>query len=294
MVDGRLLNYIKKQLSLGYSIEEIKKVLIERGTSVYSINECLNLVYAEAKYRRYNEKFGNLDLSSDFLKDISQVNEKWHNLWQETFNEKIQEAEEGVSYFKQLWENSKEGVGYYTKVLEKARQDLVYLDEELQKLEGPASKEWTLKWIRNNYIYAVEMYRWAKHNLKGEDLEKWRRNYEYWRVRWYDARSYYNKFKDTRPQLVDYINTLQQKLAEAIEWEKNCEAKYNRACNYYTQIVNEKRNISAEMAIKLSRYFSTDVDFWLNLQNKYDVQKIYLKKKKNIEKVKPFLKINTE
>jgi addiction module HigA family antidote len=60
------------------------------------------------------------------------------------------------------------------------------------------------------------------------------------------------------------------------------------------EIVNEKRNISAEMAIKLSRYFSTDVDFWLNLQNKYDVQKIYLKKKKNIEKVKPFLKINTE
>jgi len=53
------------------------------------------------------------------------------------------------------------------------------------------------------------------------------------------------------------------------------------------EIVNEKRNISPEMALKLSRYFSTDIELWLHLQNKFDVYKIYLKKQEAINKIKP-------
>jgi len=56
------------------------------------------------------------------------------------------------------------------------------------------------------------------------------------------------------------------------------------------EIVNEKRNISVETAMKLSKYFSTGVEFWLNLQNQYDVYKTYNKKKKVIDKVLPLKK----
>ena len=39
------------------------------------------------------------------------------------------------------------------------------------------------------------------------------------------------------------------------------------------EIVNEKRGISAEMAIKLARRFGTTPEFWLNLQMKYELWK---------------------
>jgi addiction module HigA family antidote len=38
------------------------------------------------------------------------------------------------------------------------------------------------------------------------------------------------------------------------------------------QIVNEKRNISPEMALRLGAYFDTSPEFWLNLQNKYELE----------------------
>jgi len=39
------------------------------------------------------------------------------------------------------------------------------------------------------------------------------------------------------------------------------------------EIVNEKRGISAEMAIKLAKRFGTTPEFWLNLQMKFDLWK---------------------
>jgi addiction module HigA family antidote len=38
-----------------------------------------------------------------------------------------------------------------------------------------------------------------------------------------------------------------------------------------TQIVNGKRGISAETALRLARYFGNSAQFWLNLQSKYDL-----------------------
>ena len=38
-----------------------------------------------------------------------------------------------------------------------------------------------------------------------------------------------------------------------------------------TEIVNEKRSISTEIAIKLSKFFGTIVELWLNLQNQFDI-----------------------
>jgi addiction module HigA family antidote len=38
-----------------------------------------------------------------------------------------------------------------------------------------------------------------------------------------------------------------------------------------TQILNGKRGISAETALRLGRYFGNSAQFWLNLQTKYDL-----------------------
>src|SRR3972149_10190058 len=54
------------------------------------------------------------------------------------------------------------------------------------------------------------------------------------------------------------------------------------------EIVNEKRNISPEMAIKLSRYFGTSPEVWLNLQNQYDLYKAKEKGQGNLGHIKPY------
>ncbi|MGD9157883.1 MAG: HigA family addiction module antitoxin [Desulfobacteraceae bacterium] len=38
-----------------------------------------------------------------------------------------------------------------------------------------------------------------------------------------------------------------------------------------TQIINGKRRISAESALRLSRYFGNSARFWMNLQTRYDL-----------------------
>ena len=47
------------------------------------------------------------------------------------------------------------------------------------------------------------------------------------------------------------------------------------------EIVHAKRSISADTALRLSRYFGTSERFWLNLQARYDLDK----EKDRIEKV---------
>lgn len=39
------------------------------------------------------------------------------------------------------------------------------------------------------------------------------------------------------------------------------------------EIVQSKRSISADTALRLSKFFSTSPQFWLNLQSKYDLEK---------------------
>lgn len=39
------------------------------------------------------------------------------------------------------------------------------------------------------------------------------------------------------------------------------------------EIVKGKRRISADMALRLGKYFGTTPDFWLGLQTEYDVRK---------------------
>ena len=38
-----------------------------------------------------------------------------------------------------------------------------------------------------------------------------------------------------------------------------------------TQIINGKRGISPETALRLARYFGNSAQFWMNLQSRYDL-----------------------
>jgi addiction module HigA family antidote len=38
------------------------------------------------------------------------------------------------------------------------------------------------------------------------------------------------------------------------------------------EIVHGKRRISADTALRLSRYFGTSERFWINLQSRYDIE----------------------
>jgi len=57
------------------------------------------------------------------------------------------------------------------------------------------------------------------------------------------------------------------------------------------ELINEKRNLNSELTLKLSRYFGTSVELWLNLQNQYDIYWALKGKGREINKVRP-LKIS--
>jgi addiction module HigA family antidote len=52
-----------------------------------------------------------------------------------------------------------------------------------------------------------------------------------------------------------------------------------------SELYNEKRGITSLMALKLAEYFGTTPQFWLNLQNNYDLYKTYEKEKENIQSI---------
>ena len=50
------------------------------------------------------------------------------------------------------------------------------------------------------------------------------------------------------------------------------------------EIVHRKRSITADTALRLSRYFGTSERFWLNLQNRYDLEVEKARLKGRLEK----------
>jgi len=56
------------------------------------------------------------------------------------------------------------------------------------------------------------------------------------------------------------------------------------------EILNEKRGVSPEMALRLARYFWTTPNVWLGLQADYDLFKTRLKSKQAIEAIKPLVR----
>ena len=54
--------------------------------------------------------------------------------------------------------------------------------------------------------------------------------------------------------------------------------------NRISEIVNGKRSISADTALRLQRYFGVEAQFWLNLQTEYDLRMMKRKIWNDIER----------
>ena len=54
------------------------------------------------------------------------------------------------------------------------------------------------------------------------------------------------------------------------------------------ELVNEKRGITTEMALKLAKYFGTTPQLWLNIQNQFDLYKVGIKKRETLEEIEKF------
>ena len=52
-----------------------------------------------------------------------------------------------------------------------------------------------------------------------------------------------------------------------------------------SQIIKGKRRITADTALRLSKYFGTSVKFWLGLQNDYDIEEELNKLTHELEKI---------
>jgi addiction module HigA family antidote len=51
-----------------------------------------------------------------------------------------------------------------------------------------------------------------------------------------------------------------------------------------SEIVNERRGITADTALRLAQYFGTSADFWMNLQKDYELTLTRRKSLKTIER----------
>jgi addiction module HigA family antidote len=54
------------------------------------------------------------------------------------------------------------------------------------------------------------------------------------------------------------------------------------------EIVHGKRRISADTALRLARYFGTSDRFWMNLQNRYDLEIERDRLGNDLRQIKPF------
>ena len=52
-----------------------------------------------------------------------------------------------------------------------------------------------------------------------------------------------------------------------------------------SEIVHGARSVTADTALRLSRFFGTTAKVWLNLQNAYDLEEAERAKRKDIEKI---------
>jgi antitoxin HigA-1 len=53
-------------------------------------------------------------------------------------------------------------------------------------------------------------------------------------------------------------------------------------------IIAGKRSITADTAIRLSKFFGTTEEFWMNLQREYDLRKEHSEKQSEFDKIQKF------
>lgn len=69
---------------------------------------------------------------------------------------------------------------------------------------------------------------------------------------------------------------LREEMAELSLSAKRLATALHVPTNRITAILNAQRGISADTALRLSQYFGTTPEFWMNLQSAYDLRKARL------------------
>jgi addiction module HigA family antidote len=80
-----------------------------------------------------------------------------------------------------------------------------------------------------------------------------------------------------KEEFLSPLGTTQTELAKALK----------TSFRTINEILNEKRSVSPDMALPLSRYFRTSPDVWIGLQADYDLYRALTKSKKTIDEIKP-------
>lgn len=78
---------------------------------------------------------------------------------------------------------------------------------------------------------------------------------------------------------------LREDYLKPLEMSENALAKaLHVPVSRINDIVNERRGVTADTALRLSRYFGGDAETWVNLQGTYDLRSAELEFSKAIEK----------
>ena len=54
------------------------------------------------------------------------------------------------------------------------------------------------------------------------------------------------------------------------------------------EIINEKRGISVDTALRLAKFFETDLNLWVNLQAQYEADSMDAQKRTDMERIVPY------
>jgi len=81
-----------------------------------------------------------------------------------------------------------------------------------------------------------------------------------------------------REEFLIPMNISQRDLADAIH------VSYQRI----NELVNKKRGITPSTALRLARFFEVSADFWINLQVRWDLFKVQVAEKSELDSIKDF------
>ncbi|MGL5942086.1 MAG: HigA family addiction module antitoxin [Waterburya sp.] len=79
-------------------------------------------------------------------------------------------------------------------------------------------------------------------------------------------------------EFLEPMQITQQALAQAIG------VPYQRV----NELVNQKRGITPSTALRLSKFFGNSPDFWLNLQNTWEIYHAQTAEAEQLEKIQPW------
>jgi addiction module HigA family antidote len=56
-----------------------------------------------------------------------------------------------------------------------------------------------------------------------------------------------------------------------------------------SEIIRGKRSISVDTALRFAKFFGNSPEFWINLQNHFDIEEKKSEMEKELKKIKPFI-----